>query len=93
MVKKYLPVDHNDKLVSDIKKKCDLFNSYLAEQCTLLVNNSELQSVLTVHTELLLESFYFSTDHIGDIKKLDPNKAHGHVVINKRMLKICEDSI
>ena len=53
--------------------KCDLFNSYFPEQCTPLVNNSKLPSVLTVHTESLLESFYFSVDHIGDIiKKLDP---------------------
>ena len=32
------PFYHNDKSVSDIKKKCDLFNSYFAEQCTPLVS-------------------------------------------------------
>ena len=74
--------------------KCDLFNSYFAEQCTPLVNNSKLPSVLTVHTESLLESFYFSVDHIGDIiKKLDPNKARGNDMISIRMLKLCGDSI
>ena len=51
------PVYHNDKFASDIKKKRDLFNSYFAEQCTPLVNNSKLPSALTVHTESLLESF------------------------------------
>ena len=74
--------------------KCDLFNSYFAEQCTPLVNNSKLPSVLTVHTESLLESFYFSVDHIEDIiKKLDPNKARGNDMISIRMLKLCGDSI
>ena len=88
------PIYHNDKFVSDIKKKCDLFNSYFADQCTPLVNDSKLPSVLTVHTESLLESFHFSADHIGDIiKKLDPNKAHGHDMISIRMLKLCGDSI
>ena len=44
------PIYHNDKFVSDIKKKFDFSNSYFAEQCTPLVNNSKLPSVLTVHT-------------------------------------------
>ena len=85
---------HNGKFVSDINKKCDLFNSYFAEQCISLVNGSKLPSVLTVHTESLLESFHFSADHIGGIiNKLDPNKAHGHDMISIRMLKLCGDSI
>ena len=47
------PIYNNDKFVSDIKKKCDLLNSYFAEQCTPLVNNSKLSSVLTVHRIIL----------------------------------------
>ena len=78
--------------MSDIKKKCDLFTLYFAEQCTPLVNNSKLPSVLTVPTKSLLELFYFFVDHIGDVKKLDPNKAHGHNMISIRMLKLCGDS-
>ena len=88
------PTYHNDKFVSEVKKKCDLFNSYFTEQCTPLVNDSKLPSVLTVYTESLLESFHFSPDHIGDIvKKLEPNKAHGHGMIRIHMLKLCGDSI
>ena len=83
----------NNQLVSGIKKKCDLFNSYFTEQCTPLVNNSKLPSVLTVQSELHFESLYFSADHTGDIKKLDPRKAHGHDMISIDMLKLCEDSI
>ena len=71
------PNYHNDKFASDIKKKCDLFNSYFAEQDTPLVNNIKLLSVLTICTVPILESFHFSADHVGEIsEKLDPNKAH-----------------
>ena len=35
------PFYHNDKFTSDIKKKFDFINSYFAEQCTPLVNNSK----------------------------------------------------
>ena len=87
------PIYRSVKLVSDIKKKCDLFKSYFEEQCTALVNDSKLPSVLTVHTESLLESFYFSAGHIRDIKKLDPNKAHGHDMMSIRMLKLSGDSV
>ena len=63
-------------------------------QCTPLINDSKLPSVFTVYTESLLESFHFSPDQIGDIvKKLDPNKAHGHGMISIHMLKLCGDSI
>ena len=57
----------NDKFVADMKKKCDFFNSYFAEQCTPLVNDSKLPSILTVHAESLLESFHFSADRIEDL--------------------------
>ena len=88
------PIYHHDKFVCDIKKKCGLFNSYFADQCTPLVNDIKLPSALTVNTESPLESFHFSADSIGDIiKKLDPNKAHGHEMISIRMLKLCGYSI
>ena len=87
------PIYYNDKFVSDIKKKYDLFNSYFADQCTPLINGSKFPSVLTVQTESHLESYHFSADHIGDIiKELDPNKAHGHDMISICMLKLCGDS-
>ena len=89
------PIYHNDKFVSDIKKKCDLFNSYFEEQCTPFVYNSELLSVLTVHTKSsLLESFHFSAGQVVDIiKNLDPNKSQEHDMISIRMLKLCGNSI
>ena len=97
MVKKIpciLPVYHNDEFVSDIKKKCDLFNSYFAEQCTPLVNNRKLPSVLTVLTKSLLDSFHFSANQIGYIiGKLNPNKAYRHEMISIHILKLYGNSI
>ena len=62
-----LHFNDNNKFVSDIKKKCDLFNSYFTNSAgTPLINNSKLPPVFTVHTESLLEPFYFSADHIAD---------------------------
>ena len=75
-------------------KKRDLFNSYFAEQGTFLVNNSKLLSVLIVHTESILESFQFSTDHSGEnIKKPTPSNSHRHDTISIRMLKVCGNFI
>ena len=83
-----------DKFVSDIKKKCGLFNLYFTEQCTPPVNKSKLPPVLIADTESLLESFHFSADYIGDIiKKLHSNKAHGHEMISVGILKLSADSI
>ena len=33
------------------------------------------------------------TDIVKIIKNLDPNKAHGHDVINIQMIKLCGDSV
>ena len=60
---------HNDKFVPNIKKKFDLFNSYSVEQCTPLLNNSKLPSVLIVHIKPLLEPFHFSAEQVGNIAK------------------------
>ena len=58
-----------------LERKCDLFNSYFVDQCTPLVNDSKLPSVLTVHTELLLESFHGDTleNHLHTLEILSRN--------------------
>ena len=88
------PICHNDKFVSDIKTKCDLFDSYFADQCTPLINTSKLLSALTLHTQLLIESFHFFADHVAEIiKKLNPKKTHRHDMISIHILKLCGDVI
>ena len=78
----------NNKCISEIKAKCELFNSYFAGQCTPLINNSQLPTRFTTHTESVLTSVDFSVEQVSNIfKKLDPNKAHGHHKISIVMLK------
>ena len=60
----------------------------------LLVNNSQLLMRFTTHINSVLTSIDFSVEQVNNIiKKLDPNKAHGHDKISKRTLKLCRDSI
>ena len=88
------PLYHNKKFISEIKTKCELFNSYFAGQCTPLANNSQMSTRFTTHTDSVLRSIDFSVEQVSNIiKKLDPNKAHGHGKINIRMLKLCGNSI
>ena len=88
------PIYHNSKFTSEVKAKCDLFNSYFAGQCALHVNNSQLPTRCTTHTDFVLTSIDFSVEQISNIiKKLDPNKAHGHDKISIHMLKVRGDSI
>ena len=59
-----------------------------------LLNNSQLPKRFTTHTDSVLTSIDFSVEHFSNIiKKLDPNKAHGHDKISIRLLKLCGDSI
>ena len=88
------PILHNNAFVTDFKKKAELFNSYFANQCTLINSNSTLPLNVQYLTDNRLSSFDFSEDDIMKvIQKLDPNKAHGQDNIGIRMIKICGKSI
>ena len=80
--------------LNDFKKKAELFNSFLADQYSLISNSGELPSKLEYLTQSRLSSITFSKDDIAKmIQNLDPNKAHGHDQISIRMLKLCSNSI
>ena len=88
------PVYDNNRYVTDFKEKCQLFNSYFSEQCTLLKNISTLPNTCSKHTNNILDTIVFSKEDIYKIiKNLDPNKAHGHDMISIRMIKLCGISI
>ena len=88
------PLYHKNEFVIDFKKKAELFNSFFADQCSLISNSSELPSKLEYLTQSRLSSVTFSEDDIEKlIQNLDPNKAHGHDQISIRMLKLCSNSI
>ena len=84
---------HENKVVTDLRKKADIFNSFFAKQCSLINRDSSLPSKIIKKTDNSLYSVKFSTENmLRIINKLDSNKAHGHDEISIRMLKICGSS-
>ena len=88
------PLKHQNKYVTDFKEKAEIFNSFFAEQCSLMNNCSKLPSTFFKWTDRFISSISFSSNDITRIiRDLDSNKAHGHDMISIRMLKICGESI
>ena len=88
------PLFENNEYITDFKKKAELFNSFFANQCSLINNNSQLPRTLSYMTNERLYSIKITDDDILKIiAKLDPNKAHGHDKMSIRMIKICSTSI
>ena len=81
------PLKYQNKYVTDFKEKTETFNSFFAEQCSLMNNTSKLPSTFLKGTDKFILSFS-SNDIAGIIRDLDPNKVHGHDMISIRMLKI-----
>ena len=72
----------------------ELFNSFFAEQCSILQNSSKLPTKLAPRTGQSLTSINLSQDDILKIiQNLNPNKAHGPDKISIRMIKICGNSL
>ena len=83
------PLLNQNRYVTEYKGKVKLFNNFFANQCSLINNSSLIPTVLFKQTENVISSINFSLDDIAEIiQKLDPNKAHGHM-ISIHMLKIC----
>ena len=88
------PIFHNNEYIIDFKEKSEIFNTFFAEQCSLIPNKSVLPSRLTLLTENSLSKCNFSKkDVLQIIRNLDSNQAHGHDMISIQMLKLCDDSI
>ena len=88
------PLRHQNKYVTDFKEKAEIFNSFFAEQCSLMNNSSKLPSTFLKRTDKFISSILFSSNDIDRIiRDLDPNKADGHDMISIRTLKICGESI
>ena len=88
------PLLIDDKFVTDIKTKANIFNKFFADQCTPLKNNSILPTNQIFLTQARLEFLEFNEGEILKIiRALDINKAHGHDDISIRMIKICDKSL
>ena len=88
------PLFENNEYITDFKKKAELFNSFFANKCSLINNNSQLPRTLSYKTNEKLSSVKITDDDILKIiPKLDANKVHGHDKISIRMVKIYSTSI
>ena len=88
------PLFHENKVITNFKKKAELFHTFFANQCTLLNNSSVLPKNLAKLTNKSLDTVNFKTDDISKIiNNLDPKKAHGHDMLSIRIIKLCGNSI
>ena len=88
------PLLVDNKLVTDILDKANLFNNFSAEQCTPISNDSTVSVNITFETREGLSSLEFCVDYIVKIiRSLDQKKPHGHDEISIRMIKPCASSI
>ena len=84
----------DNKFVTDIQMKANIFNNFFAEQCTPLKNNSVLPLNQMFLTQSRLNCIDFNGDEILKIVRvLNIHKAHGHDDISIRMIKICDKSL
>ena len=88
------PLLIEDKFVTDIQTEANIFNTFFAEQCTPLKNDSLLPLNQIFLTHSRLNSLDFNEDEIIKIiRALNVNKAHGCDDISIRMIKICDKSL
>ena len=88
------PLLVNDKFVTDIQIKANIFNKFFADQCTPLKNNSSPPANQIFLTQSRLTSLDFDEDELFKIiRALNINKAHGHDDISIRMIKVCDKSL
>ena len=87
------PVFHDNKFFTIFGERVELFNSFFADQCSLITNTSELPTNFESLTDKCLHKIFVIDNDIEKIiKYLHPNKAHNHDMMSIHMLKICGDS-
>ena len=75
-------------------RNAELFNSFFADQYSVISNASKLPSNFTLYTNNRLSTVTSSQDDISTvIQNLNSNKDHGYGNISIWMLKICASSI
>ena len=87
------PVQHNNSIVTDTSEKATIFNTFFAEQCTVIRTGSVLPDYQFL-TNLRLDRANFDTTKILTIiRSLNVNKAHGWDEVSIRMVTICDETL
>ena len=87
------PILSNGTFITNICEKVTLFNSYFANQCTLINNTSVLPPFEYKVNSKIDNVIFTEHDILSIIRSLNSNKAHGWDDISIRMVKICDESI
>ena len=88
------PILVDDKHVTDIKTKANIFKLYFAEQCTLLKSNNVLSINQTLLTQSRLTYLDFNEEEILKIiRTLNIDKSHGQDDFFFRIKKISYKSL
>ena len=84
------PLLIDEKFVTDIQTKANIFNKFFADQCTPLKNGSFLpkNQIFLTQSTICMKIFVMKI-----IRNLKVHKAHGHDDISIRMIKICDKTI
>ena len=83
-----------DNFVTDMETKVNIFNTFFADQCTPLKNDSVLPTSRMLLTWSKLCTLNLNEDEIIKImRNLNGHKAYGHDHISIRMIKIFDKSI
>ena len=84
----------DDKFVTDIQTKGNIFNKFFAEQCTPLRNGSVLPVNQIFLTQVRLKNLDFKeVEIVKIIRGSNLYKAHGHGDISIRIIQICDKSL
>ena len=84
------PLFHQNKYITDLKNKAELFTCFFAKQCYIINNSSELSFNLCNKTDKSILTITFTSDDIATLfQNLDPNKVHGCDMLSNHMLKLC----
>ena len=87
------PLLVNDEYISDFKKKANIFNVYLSNQCSILDNNSVLPDYSFLPNQTLSLFDLSEEQLLKHLRSLYIKKFHGFDNISVRMVKMCEMSI
>ena len=88
------PLLIDDKFVTDIQTKANIFNKFFADQYTPLKNGSVLPKNQIFLTQSRICTLDFNEEELMKIiRNLKVHKPHGHDDISIRMIKICDKSI
>ena len=88
------PIFHENRFIIDFREKAELFNSFFANQCSLVRNGSVIPTDFEPFTDKTISNITFTNNDIGRIiSGLDPNKVHDHDMMSICRLNICGDCI